>query len=48
VVVARAGAAEYVAERGSEALGARLGELLERLAGGAPGGGDPPRAGTAG
>jgi len=30
VVIARPGAAEYVAERGSAALGARLAELAER------------------
>ena len=30
VVVARPGVAEYLAERGSEALGARLAELAER------------------
>jgi ribonuclease P protein component len=32
VVIARPGAAEYLAERGSEALGARLGELARRAA----------------
>ena len=32
VVIARPGAAEYLAERGSEALGARLGELTRRAA----------------
>ena len=37
VVIARPGAAEYVRERGSAALGARLAELAERaLAPGAP------------
>ncbi|HEX2502717.1 MAG TPA: ribonuclease P protein component [Miltoncostaeaceae bacterium] len=30
VVIARPGSAEYLAERGSEALGARLAELAER------------------
>lgn len=32
VVIARPGAAEYLSERGSEALGARLGELARRAA----------------
>jgi ribonuclease P protein component len=32
VVIARPGAVEYLAERGSEALGARLGELARRAA----------------
>ncbi|HWH13257.1 MAG TPA: ribonuclease P protein component [Miltoncostaeaceae bacterium] len=40
VVVARPGAGEYLAERGSAALGARLGELLARL-GGREQGADP-------
>jgi ribonuclease P protein component len=31
VVIARPGAAEYVAERGSSALGERLAELTERV-----------------
>ncbi len=33
VVIARPGAAEYLEERGSAALGARLAELLGRAAG---------------
>ncbi len=33
VVIARPGAAEYLAERGSAALGARLAELAERATG---------------
>ena len=36
VVIARPGAAEYLAERGSEALGARLGELAERALAASP------------
>lgn len=35
VVIARPGAAEYLEERGSQALGARLGEVLARAAGAA-------------
>ena len=33
VVIARAGSAEYLAERGSAALGARLGELVAKATG---------------
>jgi len=47
VVVARPGAAEYLEERGSEALGARLAELLERLAARTPRREDAPRPGDA-
>jgi ribonuclease P protein component len=36
VVIARPGAAEYLAERGSDALGARLGELAERALAASP------------
>jgi ribonuclease P protein component len=35
VVIARPGAAQYLEERGSAALGARLGELLARASGAA-------------
>lgn len=42
VVIARPGAAEYLAERGSAALGARLAELAARAAG-ADGEGPAPR-----